>query len=66
MKTFRIKLLVPHEIVIEAVDLKAADEEARRLQRSRNNPDGTPTTRLVSVTEEVDFDEDIPTAPTAA
>ncbi len=66
---YTVYMMLPHERIIEADTLAEADKEARRLQALGNNPDGTATTKLLSVIpilEEEEFATDIPPTPTAA
>ncbi len=48
---FRIKLMVPKEVLIEADNWAEADKEARRLRDANKDPDGNETVKLLSVFE---------------
>ncbi len=66
---YTVYMMLPHERIIEADNLKEADKEARRLQALGNDAKGDPTTKLLKVLpilEEEDFDTDIPPAPIVA
>ena len=66
---YTVYMMLPHERIIDADNIQEADKIARHLQAQGNKPDGTSTTKLLSVVpilSEEEFDTDIPPAPTAA
>lgn len=52
MKRYKVTLLVPHERIIEAVDIDAASKEAHRLTHINNTNDDAPKACLHSVVEQ--------------
>lgn len=52
MRKFKVTLLTPHERIIEAVDLVAANKEALRLSHIGNTNEDAPKAILHSVVEQ--------------
>ncbi len=57
MRKFKVTLLTPHERIIEAVDLVAANKEALRLSHISNTNENVPKAILHSVVEQ--FEDDV-------
>jgi hypothetical protein len=54
MRKYKITILVPHERIIEAEDLKAANAEATRITQINNTDDRAPKAILHSLVEQKD------------
>lgn len=52
MKKYKVTLLVPHDRIIDAVDMATAQVEARRLAHINNTDDRAPKAILHSVVEQ--------------
>ncbi len=52
MRKYKVTLLVPHERIIEAVDIAAAHKEANRLTHINNTNEACPKAVLHSVIEQ--------------